>query len=239
MVYLITGKAGAGKTCYARRLCDELKERGARVYLLDGDEFRKATNNNDYTDEGRRRNLMNAAQIACKAERDGFMVILSFVAPTKMLREEMRSLWCQSRLVYLPGGKLWPGTVYEMPDEDELDGRNYRRDRQFSLFIGRYQPFHAGHEELVRTVLDEGKNVCIACRDTKISSSDPHSYAKRKQMIEQRFPQEVAMGRVAVIQIPDIEDVCYGRKVGWGIREIHLSQEVEAISATIIRETSK
>ncbi len=38
-----------------------------------------------------------------------------------------------------------------------------------SLFIGRYQPFHAGHMALIETVLREGKEVCIAIRDTEIS----------------------------------------------------------------------
>ena len=32
---------------------------------------------------------------------------------------------------------------------------------KYSLFIGRYQPFHKGHHKLIQTVLDEGKNVCI------------------------------------------------------------------------------
>ena len=41
--------------------------------------------------------------------------------------------------------------------------------------------------------------------------------------------------RVKIIIIPDVDEVCYGRKVGWGIRQIRLSKEIENISATKIR----
>ena len=41
MVYLITGKAGAGKTTYAKRLKGVLAAEGKQVWLIDGDEFRE------------------------------------------------------------------------------------------------------------------------------------------------------------------------------------------------------
>lgn len=103
----------------------------------------------------------------------------------------------------------------------------------YSLFIGRWQPFHEGHRKLIQTVLDEGKLVCVAVRDTEISESNPYSAEERVKMISETFPQ------VKVIVIPDIEEVVYGRKVGWGIRELHLDADTEAISATKIREGEK
>ena len=42
-----------------------------------------------------------------------------------------------------------------------------------SLFIGRYQPFHAGHEALINSVLSEGGKVVVAVRDTPISEKIP------------------------------------------------------------------
>ena len=33
---------------------------------------------------------------------------------------------------------------------------------RYSLFIGRYQPFHEGHKWLIQQRLNLGKNVCIA-----------------------------------------------------------------------------
>lgn len=102
----------------------------------------------------------------------------------------------------------------------------------YSLFIGRYQPLHEGHIALIRSVLNEGKNVCVALRDTPISDTDPYSVKERIEMFRKALPE------VRVIVIPDIEEVCYGRKVGWGIREIRLNDKIEAISGTEIRSKS-
>jgi nicotinamide mononucleotide adenylyltransferase len=107
--------------------------------------------------------------------------------------------------------------------------------KSYSLFIGRYQPFHDGHEALIRSVLDEGKDVCIALRDTNISDMDPYSVRERVQMIAARFEKELAEERILIAVLPDITEVCYGRKVGWGMREIRLDEELEKISATDIR----
>ena len=103
----------------------------------------------------------------------------------------------------------------------------------YSLFVGRYQPFHRGHEILVRKVLDEGRNVCIALRDTEISENDPYTIEERTKQIEESLSD--CLDRIKIITIPDIEEVCYGRKVGWGIRQLFLGEEIEKISATEIR----
>ena len=50
------------------------------------------------------------------------------------------------------------------------------------------------------------------------------------------FPGEILAGQLEVIVIPDIDEAVHGRTVGWGIREIKLSKEIEAISATAIRK---
>ena len=55
-------------------------------------------------------------------------------------------------------------------------------------------------------------------------------------MFYKAFKEYIDAGKMIVISIPDIEEVCYGRKVGWGIREIRLDEATEGISATKIRE---
>jgi len=105
---------------------------------------------------------------------------------------------------------------------------------KYSLFIGRWQPFHEGHKKLIETVLEEGKSVLVALRDTKISKEDPYTVKARKKMIRRAL---IRWGeKVKIMVIPDIEEVCYGRKVGWRIREIKLDEEIEQISATKIRK---
>ncbi len=50
-----------------------------------------------------------------------------------------------------------------------------------SLFIGRWQPFHEGHQTLIDSVLKEGGKVVIAIRDTPISESNPYTVSDRKK----------------------------------------------------------
>lgn len=107
---------------------------------------------------------------------------------------------------------------------------------KYSLFVGRWQPFHKGHKKLIQKVLDEGKNVLIACRDTAISEENPYTYKERKKKIRKEFKGN---DRVKIISIPDIEEIVYGRGVGWGIREIRLDEATEQISATKIRNNAK
>lgn len=112
---------------------------------------------------------------------------------------------------------------------------------KYSLFIGRFQcvPLHFGHIKLIRTVLDEGKSVLIALRLTDKDKDNPYSVGERRQAFEQAFKKEIYNGRMRIIIIPDILEICFGRKLGYGIREIKLDKKTEAISATQIRKDKK
>jgi len=131
MVYLITGKADAGKTHYVQTFAKELTEDGYRVKVIDGDVFRKERRNEDFSDEGRLRNLTDAAKLAREFEKQGFTVLLSFVAPKKKWRNKMRSYWKESQVIYIPGGTLWPGTSYERPKE----GKRYWRKIRVNILL--------------------------------------------------------------------------------------------------------
>jgi len=111
---------------------------------------------------------------------------------------------------------------------------------KYSLFIGRFQPLHEGHIKLIQSVLDKGKSVCVALRDTPVNKDNPFSFEDRKRMLWEAFSKDrdhfiTYPNRIKIILIPDIEEICFGRDVGYGIREIRLDKETEAISATAIR----
>lgn len=106
-----------------------------------------------------------------------------------------------------------------------------------SLFVGRYQPFHDGHKKLVETVLKEGKPAVIAIRDTEISKKNPYTVTERWTMIQQALKRYSHL--VRIVAIPDIDEVCYGREVGYLIRRIDLDGKTERISATAIRSKGK
>ncbi len=118
-----------------------------------------------------------------------------------------------------------------MPDERQV--AQDEEKKTYSLFIGRWQPFHDGHKAMIDLVINEGKSVCIVLRDTRKDASNPFSVEERIEMIRKVYPDE---DTVKIIVIPDISEVCYGRKVGYGIREIRLGEELETISGTKIRE---
>lgn len=105
---------------------------------------------------------------------------------------------------------------------------------KYSLLIGRFQPFHDGHAAMVDALLAEGKHVCIALRDTPLDASNPYTPEERQEMIRARYGD-----RVKTIVVPDIEEVVYGRDVGYSIRQLHLGAEIESISATKIRAQSR
>jgi len=120
MVYFITGRAGAGKTTLAYKMKYDLKKSGVgNVLILDGDEIRKEFPTG-FSDQEREDNIMRIAKIAKIAEVQDIIVIIAMIAPTKLLRMKARKLFKKSELIYLPHGKLWEGTSYEEPDDEEL-----------------------------------------------------------------------------------------------------------------------
>src|SRR3989344_1336704 len=106
--------------------------------------------------------------------------------------------------------------------------------KKSSLFVGRWQLFHQGHKALMETVLKEGKPVVVAIRDMEIDHSNPFSTFERWSMIQKELSEYGSL--VKIIIIPDIDEICYGRDVGYGIRKIDLEQQIENISGTKTRK---
>jgi len=102
-----------------------------------------------------------------------------------------------------------------------------------SLFVGRWQPFHNGHKKLIETVLKKKKPVIVAIRDTEISNKNPYTVSERWKMIQKALHRYGEL--VKIIVIPDIDEICYGRDVGYAIRRIDLDTKTEGISGTKTR----
>ena len=58
--------------------------------------------------------------------------------------------------------------------------------KQFSMFIGRWQPWHPGHRWLIDQRLKIGKNVWVAIRDVEPNSSQPWTPQEVKLNLEKR-----------------------------------------------------
>jgi nicotinamide mononucleotide adenylyltransferase len=114
-----------------------------------------------------------------------------------------------------------------------------RKDNQWSLFIGRWQPLHEGHKQLFRQVINEGGRVCVAIRDVEVDEKNPFTSNQIMLNISEQMKEEMESRKLKVIVIPDICSVEFGRGVGYDIIEHIPPQEVADISATKIREQMK
>ena len=107
---------------------------------------------------------------------------------------------------------------------------------KYSMFIGRWQPWHDGHRWLIDQRLNEGKNILICIREISKDDKNPYDPLEVKTNIEKELEDLVNNNRVKVIIIPDIESVNYGRGVGYDIIEHVPPDNIGKISATEIRK---
>ena len=110
---------------------------------------------------------------------------------------------------------------------------------KYSLFIGRWQPWHKGHRWLIDQRLNEGKNVLICIRDMETDEKNPYTPLEVKSNIENELNDLVQQKKVKVMVVPDIESVNYGRGDVYEIIEHTPPSEISKISATKIRKANK
>ena len=109
--------------------------------------------------------------------------------------------------------------------------------KKYAIFVGRYQPYHFGHIELIQQKLNEGIPALIMIRDIEPDEKNPFTTEQTVSMIEKYHKSKG--DDVKVIIIPDIESVNYGRGVGYEINEFIPPKDIGGISATGIRNSIK
>lgn len=110
-------------------------------------------------------------------------------------------------------------------------------DKKYAIFIGRFQPYHYGHIELVEQKLKNGIPALIMVRDIEPDEKNPFTTEQTVSMIKKYH--ESKNEDVKVIIIPDIESVNFGRGVGYEINEFIPPKDIGGISATGIRNSIK
>ena len=111
------------------------------------------------------------------------------------------------------------------------------KDKKYAIFVGRYQPYHYGHINLIQQKLNEGIPALIMVRDIEPDEKNPFTTEQTVSMIEKYH--KTKGDDVKVMIIPDIESVNYGRGVGYEINEYTPTEDIGFISATKIRESIK
>jgi adenylylsulfate kinase len=88
----LTGLPASGKTTIARGLEKDLRERGCRVEVLDGDEVRRSLSKGlGYSRQDRDTNIRRLGFVANLLSRNGVVAIVAAISPYRDSRNEMRA----------------------------------------------------------------------------------------------------------------------------------------------------
>jgi nicotinic acid mononucleotide adenylyltransferase len=109
--------------------------------------------------------------------------------------------------------------------------------KKYAIFIGRFQPPHKGHTELINQKLKDNVPILIMVRDIEPDKRNPLTTNQTIFLLEKYYSTK--NGDVTIIPIPDIESVNFGRGVGYEINEFIPPKDVASISATGIRNSIK
>jgi len=246
---LIMGLPGAGKTTLAGVLAPLLN-----AVVFNADAVRANLSRDlGFNHEDRVEHARRMGWISDRVVEAGGTVIADFICPTPVTREafgEAFVIWVDrikkgrfedtNRLFVAPEHIDLHVTANGTPQywaEKALARLRPPFDPQkpTALFIGRYQPFHLGHQHLIEEGLRRVGQVCIAVRDTHgTDMKNPLTFFAVKQRIEAAL--SACAGRFVVVALPNITDVLYGRDVGYNVERIILDEAIEEISGTRMRE---
>ena len=244
MIIQIIGLPGSGKTTLAKAL----KERINAIHL-NADEVRANVNSDlGFSFEDRIEQARRMGEIARLIANQGVApVIVDFVCPTKETRDAFGPadvvVWVdrikQGR--FADTNKIWQDP--ERFDIRILDGYTLEQEvdtviqvgalfdwsAPTALQLGRYQPWHEGHQALKEEAHKRTKQVLVGVRNTyKTSEKDPLKYDEVATYIKQDNPFKDTL----VLRLPNITNIVYGRDVGYKIEQVDLGADIHAISAT-------
>ncbi|HEY5171226.1 MAG TPA: adenylyl-sulfate kinase [Acidimicrobiia bacterium] len=91
-----TGLSGAGKSTIANIVVDELRARGRKVELLDGDEVREHLSKGlGFSKADRDTNIRRIGWVASVLARNGVVSVTAAISPYRALRDEVRG-WVEN-----------------------------------------------------------------------------------------------------------------------------------------------
>src|SRR5262249_28467625 len=248
---LVMGLPGAGKTTLATALAPLLN-----AVVFNADAVRKNISRDlGFSHQDRIEHARRMGWMCDRVVEAGSTVIADFVCPTEQTRAafgEAFVIWLDrmsagrfedtNRMFVPPQHFDLRVSVEGTPQywaEQALARLRSAFDPQkaTALFVGRYQPFHPGHQRLIEEGLRRVGQVCIAVRDTHgLDASNPLPFFAVKQRIEAALSAHT--GRFVVVALPNITNVFYGRDVGYTVERIILDEATEAISGTHMRRVS-
>ena len=243
------GLPGSGKSYLSKRLAPLL---GA--VWLNADDVRKKANDWDFSPEGRIRQANRMKDLSEQAVNDGKHVIADFVCPTKKTRNDFKPdyvIWMNTiskgryedtnKMFEIPKEKEFNYMVnkknadlYKFIIADKIENYTWNNKKPTAQMLGRWQPWHKGHQKLFEETIKKTGQVNIMVRDVKGVDDNPFDFQTVKKNIEEALVEY--KNRIKITLVPNITNICYGRGVGYKIEEIVLEKDIQEISATKIRK---
>jgi GTPase SAR1 family protein len=240
VIIQILGLPGSGKTT----LAESLKERLNAIHL-NADEVRASLNSDlGFSEKDRAENARRLGEMAKLLSKQGHIVIVDFICPTKATRKAfgtpdikivmntiVSSRFADTDAMWIPVEDA-DHTFYEWKSDKEMADEVIEKFGLFdwsaptTLMLGRYQPWHEGHQALKEQAHERTEQVLVGIRNTYgTSEKDPFTF----QQVTEFIPDEPDTLK---LRLPNITNIVYGRDVGYKIEHIELSPELQAISAT-------
>lgn len=244
MIINLMGLPGSGKTTLAK----ELLSRTNAIHL-EADQVRAELNSDlGFSLEDRVENARRLGAMARLLSNQGHVVIVDFVNPTKETRkafgeadvvvwvdrikssrfEDTNSIWeepASYSLRVVDGMEVATEATLVLSEAQLLDWK-----KPTTLMLGRYQPWHEGHEALKDEAHKRTEQVLVGVRNTHgTSEKDPLTYEEVVGYLRQNSKKRVG---TLLLRLPNITNIVYGRDVGYAIEKVELSPDLQAISAT-------
>ena len=241
MIIQIIGLPGSGKTTLAKALANRIN-----AVHLNADYVRSTINSDlGFSSEDRIEHARRLGEMSNLLSNQGLDVVVDFVCPTQKTRNAFGKpdilIWMDT----IQEGRFEDtNKIWEIPTDFDYRFSSYDAEGQTidvirqsklhdwkeptTLLLGRYQPWHEGHQALLEKAYERTPQVLIAVRDTQgTSEKDPLTY------------QEVVGHIVSanarppfVMKVPNITNIVYGRDVGYKIEQVDLGADIHSISAT-------
>jgi hypothetical protein len=241
------GLPGSGKSYLADKLAPLID-----AVWLNADKVREEANDWDFTPEGRQRQAQRMKRLSQQALDSGRHVIADFVCPTPKTREDFGAdytVWIDTikegrfedtNKMFVPpetydfrvptqNAELWAIRI-----ADEIQDYVWDNRKPTAQMLGRWQPWHEGHQTLFEEIIKKTGQVEIMVRDVLNIGDNPFDFYTVKTNIEKALTNY--KNRFKITMVSNITNICYGRGVGYKIEEIELPERIQKISATEIRK---
>jgi|TARA_B100000959_G_scaffold211137_1_gene221900 adenylate kinase family enzyme len=194
---LIMGLSGAGKTYLAERLVPKIN-----AVWLNADKVRKEANDWDFSDDGRKRQAKRMRDLAQKAISEGKYVVADFICPTEKTRNEFAAdyvVWVDTiksgryedtNKIFEPPKKFnfrvqtKNADLWSLLIADKLIPYKWDNKKPTAQMLGRWQPWHKGHQTLFEEKIKKTGQVNIQVRDVKGREDNTFDFDTVKKNIQ-------------------------------------------------------